>query len=389
MNVFFVTQWFPTVTQPFYGIFVLEHARAIARTHTVTVLHIKGVDPNFTQPVQIATNQDYPGITEYQLSYQKPTIPFTTWIRRLIGARQAFSMASAKYGRPDIIHANINNTADVSVFLGRLFNIPVVLSEHSSAYARKLFTPSQERRMRFFMNRVDLVLPVCDALGRTMREYGVTRPMMSVQNVADTDIFYPGSTSEQVSSPHPEITLIARLSEEKAVHLAIQATLVLQQRGIYFQLHIAGDGPEKARLEALVVESGLSEWIHFHGYLPKIELASLLRRSNAFLLTSLWESQPVVILEALSCGLPVVAPAIGGIPEIITPENGLLFKPGNLDDLSAKLSALITNRSAYNSQSIRSYAVEHFSPIVVGNRFDEIYQQIIENRHAFDRVTGI
>jgi hypothetical protein len=117
-------------------------------------------------------------------------------------------MASEKYGHPNIIHANVNNTADVAVVLGRLTRVPVVLSEHSSDYARKRFSPSQVRKLRFFMNRVNLILPVSNALGQAMRGYGISRPMLNIPNVADPDVFYLASPGEQVSSPYREITLI-------------------------------------------------------------------------------------------------------------------------------------------------------------------------------------
>jgi glycosyltransferase involved in cell wall biosynthesis len=386
VHIFFVTQWFPTTQQPFNGVFILEHARAVARIHRVSLLFIQGIDSTLQQPIQITAQSIQQGFMVYQLSYRHPMIPYTARIRQLNGARQVFNIASHDFGRPDIIHANINNTAAISVVLGHLAKIPVVISEHSSTYARKLLTPWQIRSLRFFMNRVNVIMPVCDALGQTMRGYGITRPMVTVQNVVDTDIFYPGSPGEQIISPYREIALIARLSEEKAVHLAIKALANLQQQGIYFYLHIAGDGPERAHLQDLVNDLGLSNWIRFHGYLPKMELAQILRRSSAFMLTSLWESQPVVILEALTCGLPVVAPAIGGIPEVVTPELGMLFQPGNVDDLTSKLSALLTNLSGYNPQSIHNCAIDHFSPDVVGNRLDHIYQQVIKNRHVFDNT---
>ncbi len=388
MHIFFITQWFPTVKQPYYGIFILEQARAVAQVNHVSLMHILGVDPTVDQPIQITTRSDNPGIDVYTLSYQRPTIPFTTWIRQVKGARKVFGMASKNHGSPDIIHANVSNTADISVILGRLAAIPVVLSEHSTAYARKLYTPSQIRRIRFFMNRVDLIMPVCNALGQYIRGYGITRPMLTVPNVVDSDIFSPALSGEQVSTPFREITLIARLNKEKAVHLAIQATAKLQQQGIYYHLQIAGDGPEEAYLRSLVDTLGLSKWIHFHGYLPKIELAKILKRSSLFLLTSLWENQPVVILEALTCGLPVLAPAISGIPEVVTTECGLLFKPGDVEDLVSKLRYLITNLTNYDAQVIHQYATDHFSPVVVGNQLDSIYRQIIEGHHGYNHVPG-
>jgi glycosyltransferase involved in cell wall biosynthesis len=316
-------------------------------------------------------------------------IPRTSWIRQLIGARQGFNLATKNFGRPDIIHANVYDTAGVSIFLGSLAKIPVVLSEYSSAYGRKRIKPAQIPLMRFFMNRVDVIMPDSSALGQTIRSYGINRPMVTVHNVVDTGIFYPASPGEQVVNPYREIVLIARLSEEKAVHLAIQALARLQQHGIYLYLHIAGDGPERGRLETLGEDLGLSAWIHFHGFLSKDELAKILRRSSAFVLTSLWESKPVVILEALTCGLPVVAPSIGGIPEIITPACGNLFQAGDIDDLASKMINLLTNLGSYDTQVIHNYAVDNFSAVVISNQLDRVYRKVIENRHAFDHVPGI
>ena len=140
-------------------------------------------------------------------------------------------------------------------------------------------------------------------------------------------------------------------------------------------------------LESLTQNLFLSNWIQFHGSLPKTDLAKILRRSSSFVLSSIWENQPVALLEALTCGLPVVAPAIGGIPEIITAENGLLFKPGDVEDLADKLAKVVVNISAYNSQAIHSSALENFSPDVVGKKLDQIYQRVIKNRHVFDKTT--
>jgi glycosyltransferase involved in cell wall biosynthesis len=389
VHVFFVTQWFPTTQHPFYGIFVLEHARAVARMHRVSLLHIQGIDPTLKRSIQITPKLVQPGFRLYQLAYRHPMLPYTAWMRQLNGVHQAYNLASQDFGQPDIIHANISNTAEVAILLGRLAKIPVVLSEHSSSYARKLLTPSQIRLIRFFMNRVDVIMPVCDALGQHIRNYGITRPMVTVQNVVDTDAFYPASPGEQIINPYREVALIARLSEEKAVHLAIQVVARLQHQGTFIFLHIAGDGPERANLESLVDDLGLSKWIHFHGYQPKIELAKILRRSSAFMLTSLYESQPVVILEALTSGIPIVAPAVGGIPEVITPACGMLFRPGDVDDLASKMKSLLSNLEAYDPHAIHKYAVDHFSPDVVSKRLDTIYQQVVENRHAFDRTTSI
>ncbi len=388
MHVFFITEWFPTADHPYNGIFVMEHAQAVSLRHSVSLLHIQGVDPTLSQAVQIAAQPVNHSLTIYHLSYRRPVIPYVAWLRQLDGAWQVLRRVANQFGPVDIIHGNVSNTADSSVVLGRLARIPVVLSEHSSAYARRLMTPWQVRRVRFFMNRVDVIMPVCTSLGRYIRDYGIHRPLVPVQNVVNTELFYPSASGKQIAADRLELAMVARLSSEKAVHLAIQACAALHYQGIDVSLSIAGDGPERNRLETLAAELGIAGWVHFHGYQPKSEVAITLRQAKAFLLTSLWETQPVALLEALACGLPVLAPEVGGIPEVITPECGLLFKPGDLSDLTGKLGQLILRLPDYDSQAIHQYALDHFSPQVVSGRFDEIYQRVKLNRHAFEAPAG-
>lgn len=382
MHVFFVTQWFPTDEKPYYGIFILEHARAVAQMHQVSLLHIKGVNPRLSKSVEITTQAAEPNLEIYHLSYRRNTIPFTTWTRELAGAKQVFDQCTRRAGQAEIIHANVWNTADVALYLARSADIPVVLSEHSSAYTRKLFSPLNERRMRFLMNRVDMILPVCDSLGKAIQAYGIKRPMVPVSNVVDTEIFYPAEGGSSAIGNDRQIALVARLDEEKAIYLAIQAMANLQQRGVYLHLQIVGDGPEEASLKSLTHELGLDDWVHFNGYRSKTDLAQLLRRSSLFLLTSLWESQPVVILEALACGIPVVAPAIGGIPEVVNGDCGMLFRRGDLADLTDKLSILLARYSEYNPERIRHYALESFSKPVISKQLDVLYQRVIDKYHV-------
>jgi glycosyltransferase involved in cell wall biosynthesis len=385
MHILFITEWYPTPKHPTYGVFILEHARAVAKIHRVSLLHILGVDKTLHQPIQITREQIHQNFIIYHLSYRRPILPYTSWLRKYAGAFKGLNIATECFGRPDVIHANVSNTAGTSVILGRLANIPVVMSEYSSAYGRKLFKRWWIPFLRFFMNRVNLIMPDSNSLAQHITAYGIHRPMMIVHNVVDVDLFSLAEPGEQVTTPYREIIIVARLDHEKAVDLAIQAVGRLQSQGIYIILHVVGDGAERSQLEVLVSELHLSGWILFHGFQPKTEISGLLRRSSVFLLSSLWESKPVVILEALACGLPVVAPAIGGIPAVINPSCGMLFKPGDLDDLVDKLSSTLSGLEAYNAQSIRSYAVDTFSQAAVGNQLNDIYQQIKADHHAFDK----
>src|SRR5439155_8745708 len=97
------------------------------------------------------------------------------------------------------------------------------------------------------------------------------------------------------------------------------------------------DGPLRGALEARADSLGVGDRIAFRGLLPKPEVARVLRGADAFVLTSRYDNNPCALIEALACGLPVVATAVGGVPELVDDTNGLLARPGNPADVAARI----------------------------------------------------
>ena len=112
------------------------------------------------------------------------------------------------------------------------------------------------------------------------------------------------------------ILTVGRLVERKNLAFAIAVTAELVQRGLPVYHVIAGEGPERARLERLVEVCGLQERVIFAGRVPDADLPGLFAAADLFMLTSHYEALGIVLIEALAAGTPVLAPAIGGIPEI-------------------------------------------------------------------------
>ncbi len=131
--------------------------------------------------------------------------------------------------------------------------------------------------------------------------------------VADAGEFDPGK--------RPVLAFAGRLTAQKDLGVALAALRLLD--GV--RLVIAGDGPERARLEAAA-----SERVEFLGPLPREEVLGLLRASDAAILTSAWENFPHGVVEALAVGTPVIATRTGGVGELVVDgENGLLVEPGD------------------------------------------------------------
>jgi glycosyltransferase involved in cell wall biosynthesis len=140
-------------------------------------------------------------------------------------------------------------------------------------------------------------------------------------------------------APGTGAIVAGRLSEEKGVDVAVRAVAQLETAS----LDVAGDGPARASLEALADELGVRDRVRFHGRLATTELETLLRRAAVALVPSRWyENQPLAVLEAFACGLPVIGTDLGGIPELIEPGvDGARVPPDDPEALAQALGPLL------------------------------------------------
>jgi glycosyltransferase involved in cell wall biosynthesis len=137
--------------------------------------------------------------------------------------------------------------------------------------------------------------------------------------------------------------LVGRLSAEKGIAGLLEALAMLEpaQRP---ELTIVGDGPLRAELDALVARLALDDNVAFLGRLPEAETLAAIARSDALVLPSFMEGLPIVLMEAMALGKPVIATRVAGIPELVSDgENGLLFTPSNWPELAEKIARLATD----------------------------------------------
>lgn len=135
---------------------------------------------------------------------------------------------------------------------------------------------------------------------------------------------------------------VARMQEQKNHELLLRVFSRLAVTSPPVRLLLAGDGELRANLEKTAQELGCAGRIHFLG--NRKDVPDLLGASDAFVLSSDWEGNPLCILEAMAAGLPVVSTAVGGIPELVEHEQtGLLVPPKDGDALLGAMSRLVTN----------------------------------------------
>jgi glycosyltransferase involved in cell wall biosynthesis len=133
----------------------------------------------------------------------------------------------------------------------------------------------------------------------------------------------------------PALAFAGRLTEAKSLDVAFEA-LAQVDGGI--ELVLAGDGPDRPALERRCAELGLQPRIRFLGSQPRERVLELFRAADAALLSSSWENFPHTVVEALAAGAPMIATAVGGVPEVVRDgENGLLVPPGDPEQLAAAI----------------------------------------------------
>ncbi|MBA3787777.1 MAG: glycosyltransferase family 4 protein [Actinobacteria bacterium] len=176
----------------------------------------------------------------------------------------------------------------------------------------------------------------------------------------------------------PLLVFAGRLGAAKSLDVLLDALVELPD----VSLLLAGDGPERERLERRAGQLDLGERVHFLGPRTRFEVLELFRAADASVLSSAWENFPHTLVEALAVGTPVVATAVGGVPEIVRDgENGLLVPPGDPLALAAALRRYLEDPELQERlRSAAAPSVEHLRPERIYGRLEELLTQVASRR---------
>jgi len=169
----------------------------------------------------------------------------------------------------------------------------------------------------------------------------------------------PSTTTHRDSHASPFTVLsVGRLHPVKNQSFLIQACFFLKEYGMPIRCLIAGDGPERTRLQQLIDELGLQQTVELLGHVPQEELGRYYDEADLVTLTSHSEGIPLTLMEAMARGRLVLAPSITGIPELVKHnETGFLYKPGAMEEFVWRIHQIHDNFAAYHS--MRRAAHEH------------------------------
>lgn len=293
-------------------------------------------------------------------------------------------VALVKSQQFDILHAHTPRTALVTSLVSLRTGIPWCYHVHSPTSRDS--TRGIVNRINTMMERVAIrsctrLITVSKSLRHEMLRLGVSRKRLTVvpNGVPNID---PIDPNQRLSNPQWRLGLIALMRPRKGVEVALEAMAQLKQQGHHVKLELIGgfETPEyQTQILGMIERLNLTACVEWTGFTK--DIASAVRRLDALVLPSLFgEGMPMVVLEALAAGVPVVATSVEGTPEVIRHGvEGLLAEPRDPESLAKQINCLIADRTAWAemSQQALTRHRNNYTDQKMAERVARVYRSIV------------
>jgi 1,2-diacylglycerol 3-alpha-glucosyltransferase len=243
---------------------------------------------------------------------------------------------------PDVVHTHsLFGMGRAAAKIAARRQTPLIFTYHTliEAYSHYVplpqpFVKAMARRIsRQFANRADQVIAPGPAAEQALRRYGVTTPISIIPTGADLSLLAQASSPEVrqrwgIPPEAPLICFAGRIAKEKNLELLLAAFAQARREIPAAQLIFAGGGPWQEQIKAKIRLMQLTESARITGFLSREEIFQVLKQSQIFAFPSLTDTQGIVVIEGMSCGLPVVAVRSGAVTEVLREDReGLLVEP--------------------------------------------------------------
>jgi len=283
--------------------------------------------------------------------------------------------------RPTILHAHLFHANLPARVLGRLAGVPIVIcTEHTMA----MEPPWRYRLNRWTVGLADRVV----AISANVRDFCRTRiglpeeKLVLIPNgveLPELPLPAPWEARAALGLPPDGLVIgaISRLDPVKGIDVLLEALPQVEEAALV----VIGDGPQRAALEALAARLGVSHRVSWAGF--QQDAVRLLPACDLFVQPSLYEGLPTTVMEAMAAGLPVVATAVGGTPEVVADGvTGLLVPPCDPAALARAITALLRDPEQRRTmgQAGRERVAQHFSAVRMIERTERLYDELLETR---------
>lgn len=355
-----------------------EYVRAISLHHDVVVLDAPREESPGAHRLFRVERVTEDGVRIVRVRFRRSPVPKTSLLLHLLAVLVAGRTIVRDGFRPDLVHGRYYFIALAAGALGRFLGVPVVLAEGSECYAVGL--PWRIRQeARFAMRLADVLIPASESLRVLMEQYGIRGDFRVIPNPVDTSLFLP-SPGVRARGGTRRLLTVARQVPVKGFPTLLEALARLCRVRDDVVLDVVGDGFAYATNRTLARQLGIEGHVTFHGFRPRQAVAELMRRADLFVLSSLSENCPSVLIEALASGLPVVATDIEGVREVVPKDMGVFFPREDPQALAEALAWTLNHVGNYDPWEMARYAQLNFGLEAIGRRLDTVYREVLAGR---------
>ena len=405
--------YFPMIN----GVAVFSRNLAVglaARGHEVMVMAPSQTGRNYTRmvdgvkvcylksiKVKVYPDQihDVPPEKEF-LGKKWPHIWYKHGFRVSVFPKREIRRALDKF-KPEVIHVQVSDPIGLSaVAYAKKHNIPVVTTEHNQpeviteplGVPKFIKKPVDALLAAYFVNRQGksdfVTMPTGMAIEKLIGTRDIGVPVEAVSNGVDLGLFRPGKARREIYEKYgipegrPVVLYVGRVDPEKSVGTVVEAFKRARSKVPTAVLVVVGDGVDKARLEEVVREEGLSESVKFLGRVVGADLYEIYKVGSVFVTASEVETQGIVLIEAAASGLPLVAVKAGAVAEVCRNlENGFLCEPGDVAGISEAMVKILADDKVRKKFAARSVEVagEHDFERTL-DKFTKIYEKVIQEK---------
>ena len=375
MHVLIITDSYPNPFRKAMGVFVSDQAEALAQAgHQVGVLALIPISWNDIKQIGMrglgAYEQHEHGVHVSGLCYAHwPKVySYPIWRNAHSGNTMMLRYVQT-HGQPDVLHVHGFHSGKLAMRISKKYQLPVVVTEHNSRFMAHTLDAKRLRFALQFFQQADERIAVSEAFRKALESKSKV-PFQVIPNAVNTEVFKPAAPSSDF------IFLSAgNFTSNKNQRLQIDAFHAVCDQMPGAQLWLAGDGEQLATCKTHVQQLGIYAKVRFLGQLNREEIVKRMQQASVFLISSNHETFGVVAIEAMACGLHVIATPCGG-PEDTVRLCGEIAK-GEVAAYSAAMFRAFQNRLQHNPDAVRAVCEARFSYQAVARQLTELYSRVI------------
>ena len=383
--------WFKTEDNPHYAPFTYEHVLMLKKRGIKTGVIYPYFNGGFLDrlkghghktKISFSVDNDIPiyVIKSYSVI---PRFRQIIYYKLFLKTEKVFKRYVSEYGKPDIIHAHSALMGGYMAYLlSKRYKIPYVITKHSTPF---LFNKDKQNSydisaLKKVCNNADKICFVSHfAQEEYTKLYSLNEKNHEVINNPVNDLFFEESINKQKNKNDFVFIAIGGLREVKNFELLIDAFSIVEKTINSVKLNIYGDGPLREKLQKKINNVNLRAKIKLCGNVNREQIKNALSMSHVLVSTSKLETFGINLIEALACGIPVVATDSGGPYDIINQNNGILVKEHKADYLAEAMKQIIINYPNYKPDLIKQYCKNKFSEDVIFEKTKEMYENVLMN----------